>query len=436
MPGFNRKVSQQPSPLTIVLAAVLALALLATLCWIALVAPRGVPFLKYFDINAQFDNASEIADLSQVRIAGRDVGQVTGSSVQNGHAVVRMALYPGQGALRSDSTARIRLKGLLGAKFVEITPGTHGQTLKSGATLPATQTSSAIDLLTVLQAFDTATRQNLQTSLRGLGQGFLGRGADLNQMLTVAPSFYGDTRQISQSILAQPGAAARFAPSAESLAAAYDPVREELATGFAPQAQVLQAFVDRSTKLGQALDVAPPSLQALRQGLDAATPLLDETAGLARATITLTGPAPAALKQASALLRDAAPALHLTGPPVQKLADAVPDTLGFLGRLSPVIDPAVGALSDSVQPLAEMGRHGCDVLSFARNWRSTLGFGVATSPSGPLVGGEPGLGPMNSLRVVAVRLLSELNADAPQPALFAAQNEYPAPCQAPGEKAR
>ena len=305
--------------------------------------------------------------------------------------------------------------------------------LKSGATLPATQTSSAIDLLTVLQAFDTPTRQNLQTSLRGLGQGFLGRGPDINQMLTVAPSFYTDTQQISQNILAQPGAAARFAPSAESLAAAYDPVREELATGFAPQAKVLQAFVDRSAKLGQALDAAPPSLQSLRQGLDAATPLLNETAGLARATITLTGPAPAALKQASVLLKDAAPALHLTGPPLQKLADAVPNTLGFLGRLNPVIDPSVTALTNSVQPLAELGRHGCDVLSFARNWRSTLGFGVATSPSGPLVGGEPGLGPMNSLRVVAVRLLSELNADAPQPTLFAAQNEYPAPCQAPGE---
>ena len=431
---FNRTVSHTPSPFTVVLAAVLALGLLATLVWIALVAPRGVPFLHYYDINAQFGNASEIADLSQVRIAGRDVGQVTGSSVQGGRAVVRMALFPGQPALRSDSSARIRLKGLLGAKFVEITPGSHGQPLKSGSTLPTSQTSSAIDLLTVLQAFDAPTRQKLQTSIRGLGQGFLGRGPDINSMLTVAPGFYDQTRQASSGILAQPGAAARFAPSAELLASAYDPVREALATGFAPQAQVLQAFVDRSTQLGQTLDAAPPSLDSLRAGLDAATPLLDETAGLARATITLTGPAPAALKQASVLLKEAAPALHLTGPPLQNLADAVPSTLGFLTRVNPVIGPAVSALVESIQPLAQLGQHSCDVLDFARNWRSTLGFGVATSPSGPLVGGEPGLGPMNSLRVVAVRLLSELNADAPQPAGFAGHDAYPSPCQAVGER--
>jgi virulence factor Mce-like protein len=427
---FNRPVGHAPSPVTIVIAALLAIGLLVTLVWIALVAPRGVPFLRYFDINAQFDNASQIADLSQVRIAGRSVGQVTGSSVQGGRAVVRMALYPGQPALRSDSTARIRLKGLLGAKFVEITPGRSGQLLKSGATLPASQTSSAVDLLTVLQAFDKPTQQNLQTSVRGLGQGFLGRGADINSMLGVAPGFYDHTRTASAGILAQPGAAARFAPSTEALAGAYDPVREALATGFAPQAQVLQAFVDRSTQLGQTLDVAPPSLDSLRAGLDASTPLLDETAALARATITLTGPAPAALREASVFLKDAAHPLNITGPTLQRLADAVPNTLAFLSRINPVIAPAVDALSRSIRPLTELGRHSCDVLAFGRDWRSTLGFGVAAAPSGQLAGGEPGLGPINSLRVVAVRLLSELNADAPQAKSFAYQDAYPSPCQA------
>jgi hypothetical protein len=82
-----------------------------------------------------------------------------------------------------------------------------------------------------------------------------------------------------------------------------------------------------------------------------------------------------------------------------------------------------------VVPLLELGRHSCDVLSFAGNWRSTLGYGVKTGV-GPLSAGEPGLGALTSLRVVAIRLLSELNADAPQPVPFAAQNAYPAPCQA------
>jgi hypothetical protein len=73
------------------------------------------------------------------------------------------------------------------------------------------------------------------------------------------------------------------------------------------------------------------------------------------------------------------------------------------------------------------------VLAFARNWRSTLGIGVATG-SGALSAGEPGLGPLNSLRVVAVRALSELNADAPQPAGSQTHDTYPAPCVATSER--
>ncbi|MCW3064945.1 MAG: Mammalian cell entry related domain protein [Solirubrobacterales bacterium] len=434
MGRFNRPVSHIPSPFTIVVAALLSVGLLVGLTLIAIVAPRGVPLLSYYDLDARFDNASEIADLSQVRIAGRHVGQVTGSSFEGGHAVVRMALYPGAKPLRSDTRARIRLNGLLGAKFVELIPGHHGRTLASGSTLPAKQTSTAVDLLTVLQAFDKPTRLRLQTTVRGLGEGFLGRGQDINHMLTVAPKFLGNVGTATGSVVARGGAAARFVPAAELLARAYDPVRGDLASGFAPEAKVLQAFVDKSTQVHQALDVAPASLESLRRGLKASTPLLAQTAGLARAAIALTGPAPAALRAASALLRDAGPALVGTKPALENLSAAVPSTLGFLGTVNPVISPAIDALHESLPELVALGQHSCDVLDFARNWRSTLGFGVATG-AGPLAAGEPGLGPLNSLRVVAVRALTELEADAPQ---YGSQvhDTYPAPCTATKQRLR
>ena len=424
----GRPVSHMPSPFTIVVAALLCVAVLVGLTLIAIVAPRGVPLLSYYDVKAQFNNASEIADLSQVRIAGRHVGQVTGSSFENGHAVVQMALYPGAKPLRSDTRARIRLNGLLGAKFVELIPGHHGAVMHSGGTLPAKQTSTAVDLLTVLQAFDQPTRMNLQTTVRGLGEGFLGRGQDINHSLTVSAGFLGNVGSATGSVVAKQDAATRFVPSAELLARAYDPVRAELASGFAPEAQVLQAFVDKRTQVHQLLDVAPGSLESLRRGLTASTPLLDQTAGLARAAIKFTGPAPAALRQTSALLHDAAPALVQTKQALQNLANAVPSTLGFLSGVTPVISPAIDALHQSLPELLALGQHSCDVSDFAKNWRSTLGFGVATG-SGPLAAGVPGLGPLNSLRVIAVRALSELEADAPQ---YGSQvhDTYPAPCTA------
>jgi ABC-type transporter Mla subunit MlaD len=93
---------------TIVLAALFAGGLLFGLTLVALVAPRGVPLLKYYSIKAQFTNASQIADLSEVRMNGRHIGEVTGSGLQGGHAMVRLQLFPGRGPLRADSTARLR----------------------------------------------------------------------------------------------------------------------------------------------------------------------------------------------------------------------------------------------------------------------------------------------------------------------------------------
>jgi virulence factor Mce-like protein len=437
---FNRSASHEPSRVTIVVTALGALVLLLGLTMIALVAPRGVPGIKYYKINAQFADAAQIADLSEVRIAGRHVGVVTNTALKNGHATVRLQLFPGEGPLRADSTARIRLKGLLGAKFVDVTPGQHGGELASGATLPVKQTSSAVELLDVLQALDAPTRSNLQTTVKGLGEGFLGRGEDLNRMLAYGPPYYLQVRQLGDAVLARKGAAARFAPSAETLASAYDPVRAELASGFAPESQALQPFVDRSTSLSDAITVAPSSLRSLQQGLDAATPLLNETARLARATTRITRQAPAALHQTRILLRDATPAVNASDPLLQRLSGAVSPTLAFLKRVDPVIAPTIRGLVSNLPVLRELAGRGCDVLDFGRNWRSTLGFGVPAGfgdPTGTLDKGIPGLGPMTSLRIVPVRTgsLEVLSADLPpvdDPSK--GRNAYPAPCAATSER--
>ena len=332
-------------------------------------------------------------------------------------------------------------KGLLGAKFVDVTPGKRGRILPSGSTIAAKRTSSAVEMLDVLQAFDPRTRVALQQSVKGLGKGYLGRGQDLNEMFAAGSRFYSDAQAVSDAILARPGAAARFAPSAETLAGAYDPVREELARGFAPQARVLQAFADEGRALDQTIAQAPPALDALHRGLDAATPLLDETAGLARATRRLTADAPEALRQTTGLLRETGPALRASRPLLERVADATSPTVSFLKTTAPVIDPSIRALRSNIPPLAELARRGCDVLDFARNWRSTLGFGVATDtgdPLGDLDAGEPGLGPMNSLRVVPARVLQpdSLMADNPPKDVALGRSPYPAPCAAVSEKLR
>jgi phospholipid/cholesterol/gamma-HCH transport system substrate-binding protein len=407
------------------------------LVYLAAVAPRAVPLLPYYYVNAQFKNAENLRLLNTVQVAGRRVGQVSNITYHDGLADVELQMLPGTQNLTSGATARIRVKNPIGAKYVEITPSASGTVLRSHQTLPVSHTSTAVDTQTLLSGFNAPTRTNLTRSLVGLGQGFLGRGVGINQDLVIAPTELQNFEALSQSILAIPGAAARFAPSADSLAAAYDPVRVQLGQGFKPQSQVLQDFATERTNLQSTLDVAPGSLSALRAGLAASDPLLVQTAGFARATTQLTGPAPAALQAATQLLKTGVPSLQQSLPLLHAIDNAVDPTDTLLNHVYPVISPSLSVLREQLQPLTHLVAHECDYMNEVKTWRSAMSWGVKGNydPVSDLTKLEPGLGPnINSFRVLALPETSTetLNADAP--GNFPHGNDaYPAPCAAPNE---
>lgn len=437
---FDREASHRPSRVTIVVAALAALGVLAGLSYFAAVAPRGVPGYDYYRLKVEFRDTNDLRLLNEVLVAGRRVGAV-GELDHNGEtAVAELQLKPGERFLKSDTTARIRLKNPVGAKYIELTPGTRGKELADGATIPASRTSTAVDYAGLLEAFDARTRRNLQLTVKGFGGGFLGRGQDINEFVAAAPPLFDNVTRGSEGILAREGAARRFVPSAEALAGAYDPVREDLAQGFEPQARALAPFSDRAVQTQDTLEQAPPALSALRKGLDASSPLLDETARFARAATRLTGPAPASLRQASALLREGRPALRSTRPLLDDLGEGVAPTLSALLRFDPVIDPTQRALRAQVRPFVEFSRgNGCDVLNFGSVWRNALSFGVpaGTDPTSELDYDQGVGGFVNSFRVLGVPQDDEeaLAPDAPQTGTArVGQNAYPEPCEAATER--
>jgi len=432
---LDRPANHRPARATILVAAAVAGVVLLALVYLAAVAPRGLPTRDYYDIDARFKDTTEIKLLSSVTINGRRVGQVSEIRSDGELSHLNLQLEPGT-RLRSDATARIRIKNPVGAKYVNIDPGRAGEWLPDEGVIPVTQTSTAIDTPDLLATLDAPTRRNLSTDVQGLGRGFAGRGQDINETLPKAPGVLRDSRALADAILERPGAAARLFPSAQKLADAYDPVRRELAAGLRPEADVLDAFADSRLGLQNTFEAAPPALTALREGFDASAPLLDEVAGFARATRRMTGPAPAALREATGLLRVGAPALKDADPLLDALDDAVSPTVSLLDDLRPAIAPTIRALRNQLRPLVELARRQCDVLVQAHNWRSALSYGVPvnTDPTSELDYSQ-GLGNNNnSFRVLTVPPSPEaLNPDAPSLTPIPA-NAYPEPCAAPGEK--
>lgn len=408
-------------------AALWGLIAFATLMYLALTAQRGLPGRSYYDVTADFRDAGNMSTFSEVRIAGRRVGQVVSLRSSHGIARVRLQLAPGTPPLPADTTARIRLKGLLGGKFVDLIRGRSARLLPNGATIPLRHTSTATDLIDALQTLDGRRRSDLRATVHALGAGLAGNGKQLNLALRTGPAAMRDGSALADAILARRGAAARLAPSADAFARALDPVREHIVRGFGPGARALQPFVDHGGDVQSALERAPRALRTLRTGLGESDPLLAETAGFARAAVSLTRPAPAALRATTALLHESPPALRTTQFVLRRLHAAIPPTLQLTGSIDPLIMPVTRAARSASPVLRTLGDYGCDYLGFVRNWRSTLAFG-------PKLSGGP-IGPATMIRA-QVALTGDAPGDTSAPHGGVARDPYTAPCTAIGEALR
>ncbi len=100
-----------------------------------------------YTIDAYFDNASGLNKDVPVEIAGIEVGSVEDISLDRRKAKVTMRISP-HISIPSDSKAFIRTKGVLGDKFIEITPGKPElPSLKDGERIVNTYSPTDIDQL-------------------------------------------------------------------------------------------------------------------------------------------------------------------------------------------------------------------------------------------------------------------------------------------------
>jgi len=91
-----------------------------------------------YEVQAAFSNGGGLRRGTPVVIAGVEVGRVESVGLQDYEAKVRMVIQPGV-ALQSDTIASIKTKGLIGEKYIELTPGASDKTIKPGGIIRETQ---------------------------------------------------------------------------------------------------------------------------------------------------------------------------------------------------------------------------------------------------------------------------------------------------------
>ena len=106
-----------------------------------------------YTITARFENIGDLKTGSPVTMAGVRIGvvQLIKFDPQDYKAVVTMRLDPQYNQIPEDSFASVQTQGLLGGKYVGISPGGSETYLKNGSQID--QTQSAIVLESLINKF-------------------------------------------------------------------------------------------------------------------------------------------------------------------------------------------------------------------------------------------------------------------------------------------
>lgn len=96
-----------------------------------------------YEVVAQFNTASGLKTGSAVEIAGVEVGRVRAIILNEDRAAVTLAV-DNRVKLYTDTIASIKTRGIIGEKFLALSPGGGGDPLKPGDTIRDTE--SGLDL--------------------------------------------------------------------------------------------------------------------------------------------------------------------------------------------------------------------------------------------------------------------------------------------------
>jgi phospholipid/cholesterol/gamma-HCH transport system substrate-binding protein len=130
---------------------IFVLAGLACLAYLAIHLGKMEIIGSGYKVYVTFDNISGLKNGAAVEVAGVDVGRVESIQLSpNDRAAVTLRLEPGL-KLHEDAIASIRTKGIIGDKFVKLSPGGAENLIPPGGKIRDTE--SAIDLEELISSY-------------------------------------------------------------------------------------------------------------------------------------------------------------------------------------------------------------------------------------------------------------------------------------------
>jgi virulence factor Mce-like protein len=299
-------------------------------------ANQGLPFVPTRELKVDIGDGSNLVVGNDVLEGGHRIGFVSGlqpvrlSDGSTG-AQLTLKLSQNQGKIPVDSHVAIRLRQVLGSKYVDLQKGNAKQIYADGGTLPISQTNVPVQLDQVFDIFDPPTRKAVQQNLVGFGDTFASRGGDLSATIQSLPALLQYLQPVAAYLSAPNTELTRFFSSLNDFTQAVGPVSGTLASLFGDAATTFQAISSNPHDLEATIAESPSTLAVSTDSLRAQQPFLVD------------------LKTFGGFLSPATASLKQSLPDINPAIEAGTRTLGQ----TPILNSKLQQVMSSLQSLAE-----------------------------------------------------------------------------------
>jgi phospholipid/cholesterol/gamma-HCH transport system substrate-binding protein len=163
---------------------------------------------KGYQVTIAFPRALALAEQSDVRISGVEVGHVVKLKVGgDGRTHATVEIDSQYAPIRANMNAILRQKTLLGETYVQLIPhGRQAPYLPDGAQLPNAQVEPSVTLDDILAALDPKTRASFKIWMQSVAVGITGRGEQINGDFAELDPFVEHANQLVTILASQEGA--------------------------------------------------------------------------------------------------------------------------------------------------------------------------------------------------------------------------------------
>jgi ABC-type transporter Mla subunit MlaD len=246
----------------------------------------------HYFVRAIFDNASNLVEGEDVKVAGVPVGAIESLDVTEDEKAAITLRIDNEDFTpwKTDASCTIRPQSLIGEKFVECEPGSASAeplaTIDEGPgegerLLPVENTSSPVDLDLINNIMRLPYRERFRILLNEFGTGLAGRGADLNEVIHRANPALRETDKVLAILAGQNRTLADLARDSDAALGPLARERARLGHWIEVANETGQASAERSPDIRRGIDLLPDFLRELRPLMadleslaDQGTPLL------------------------------------------------------------------------------------------------------------------------------------------------------------------